>query len=80
LKSDFCGFGHKGVGICGLGDVLGNIDIDYAEPVVDCPIDVRRQTVVLFGLDLLVEGNCWKETYYEGVVGVDLVVMRIWLS
>jgi hypothetical protein len=52
LQGVFGGFWDEGVGVCGLGDVLRDVDVDYSEAVGDCPVDIREETVILFRLVL----------------------------
>jgi len=49
-ENGFAGFGHVGIGVGGRRDVLGNINVDYAEAVADGPVDVGRDAVVHVGI------------------------------
>ena len=53
MEGVFGGFGDEGVSVCKLGDMLGDVDVDYAEAVGDCPLDVWKEAVVLLELVLL---------------------------
>jgi hypothetical protein len=47
LQRGFARLGHEGIGVCGLGDVLWDVDIYYTEAGGDGPVDVRDEIVSL---------------------------------
>jgi hypothetical protein len=49
-ENGFGQFGHVGVGVGGGGNVLRDINVDYAEVVADSPVDVGRDSVVHVGI------------------------------
>ena len=61
MQRGLAGLWHEGVGVCGLGDVLWDVDVYYAEAGGGGPVDIGDEIVSLGELIRFWVGDQWRE-------------------